>query len=98
MAFIAGGSAATHCIVGDINGVCYTWGRNEVRSGGKVTLVQQVSLLCQPYANPAIASISSPVSEQEVPAEGPVGLVQLLQQQQAGTWGGTADPKKPVAP
>jgi hypothetical protein len=31
VAFIAAGSAAAHCIVGDVNGVCYTWGRNEVR-------------------------------------------------------------------
>jgi hypothetical protein len=29
--FIASGSASVHCIAGDINGVCYTWGRNEVR-------------------------------------------------------------------
>jgi hypothetical protein len=28
--FIAAGSAAVHCIAGDANGVCYTWGRNEV--------------------------------------------------------------------
>jgi hypothetical protein len=25
VAFVAGGSAAVHCIVGDVNGVCYTW-------------------------------------------------------------------------
>jgi hypothetical protein len=31
VAFVAAGSAAVHCIIGDINGVCYTWGRNEVR-------------------------------------------------------------------
>jgi hypothetical protein len=31
VAFIAAGSSAAHCIVGDVNGVCYTWGRNEVR-------------------------------------------------------------------
>ena len=29
MAFIAAGSAACHSIIGDVNGVCYTWGRNE---------------------------------------------------------------------
>ncbi|GBF95566.1 hypothetical protein Rsub_08547 [Raphidocelis subcapitata] len=29
IAFISGGSTAVHCIAGDVNGVCYTWGRNE---------------------------------------------------------------------
>lgn len=29
--FVAAGSAACHCIVGDMDGKCYTWGRNEVR-------------------------------------------------------------------
>lgn len=33
VAFIAAGSAACHSIIGDINGLCYTWGRNEVRLG-----------------------------------------------------------------
>lgn len=32
MAFIAAGAAASHSIIGDVNGVCYTWGRNEVRA------------------------------------------------------------------
>lgn len=32
IAFIAAGSSAAHCIAGDVNGVCYTWGRNEVRA------------------------------------------------------------------
>lgn len=34
--FIASGSASVHCIAGDINGVCYTWGRNEVRRNGRL--------------------------------------------------------------
>jgi hypothetical protein len=29
--FVASGSSACHSIIGDINGLCYTWGRNEVR-------------------------------------------------------------------
>jgi hypothetical protein len=29
VAFIAAGSAAVHCIIGDMNGNCFTWGRNE---------------------------------------------------------------------
>jgi hypothetical protein len=33
--FIAAGSAAVHCIAGDVNGVCYTWGRNEVGGAAK---------------------------------------------------------------
>ena len=28
--FVAAGSAACHCIAGDADGKCYTWGRNEV--------------------------------------------------------------------
>ena len=28
--FIAAGSGACHCIIGDDAGKCYTWGRNEV--------------------------------------------------------------------
>jgi hypothetical protein len=31
--FIAAGSASCHSIIGDANGLCYTWGRNEVRQG-----------------------------------------------------------------
>lgn len=31
--FIAAGSASSHCILGDMEGRCYTWGRNEVRTG-----------------------------------------------------------------
>ncbi|KAK9806651.1 hypothetical protein WJX73_004262 [Symbiochloris irregularis] len=27
--FVAAGSAASHCIVGDVDGRCFTWGRNE---------------------------------------------------------------------
>ena len=30
--FIAAGSASCHCIIGDVEGRCYTWGRNEVRN------------------------------------------------------------------
>lgn len=29
MAFIASGSAASHCLIADVNGVPYVWGRNE---------------------------------------------------------------------
>ena len=29
--FVAAGPTACHCIVGDMDGRCYTWGRNEVR-------------------------------------------------------------------
>ncbi|KAI7839928.1 hypothetical protein COHA_006322 [Chlorella ohadii] len=29
VAFIAAGAAACHSIIADVNGVCYTWGRNE---------------------------------------------------------------------
>ena len=29
VAFIAAGSAACHSVIGDVHGVCYTWGRNE---------------------------------------------------------------------
>ena len=35
VAFIAAGSAACHSIIGDVNGLCYTWGRNEVRLRGR---------------------------------------------------------------
>lgn len=42
IAFIAAGSAAAHCIVGDVNGVCYTWGRNEVL---RLLLLQGVVVL-----------------------------------------------------
>ena len=28
--FVAAGSAACHCLALDVNGLCYTWGRNEV--------------------------------------------------------------------
>lgn len=31
IAFVAGGPTAAHCIAGDVNGACYTWGRNEAR-------------------------------------------------------------------
>eukprot|EP00879_Flechtneria_rotunda_P014497 GHRR01015149.1.p1 GENE.GHRR01015149.1~~GHRR01015149.1.p1 ORF type:complete len:445 (+),score=126.49 GHRR01015149.1:103-1437(+) len=41
VAFIAAGSAAAHCIVGDINGVCYTWGRNERGQLGHGDLLQR---------------------------------------------------------
>jgi hypothetical protein len=30
VAFIAGGPTAAHCIIGDVAGALYTWGRNEV--------------------------------------------------------------------
>ncbi|KIZ03267.1 putative Protein RCC2 like protein, partial [Monoraphidium neglectum] len=29
VAFVAGGSTAVHALIGDVNGACYTWGRNE---------------------------------------------------------------------
>eukprot|EP00877_Chromochloris_zofingiensis_P014499 jgi/Chrzof1/9302/UNPLg00270.t1 len=41
IAFIASGSAAVHCIAGDVNGVCYTWGRNEKGQLGHGDLLQR---------------------------------------------------------
>lgn len=41
VAFIAAGSAAIHCIAGDVNGVCYTWGRNEKGQLGHGDLLQR---------------------------------------------------------
>lgn len=41
IAFIAAGSAAAHCIVGDVNGICYTWGRNERGQLGHGDLLQR---------------------------------------------------------
>eukprot|EP00882_Tetradesmus_deserticola_P033115 GHRQ01037798.1.p1 GENE.GHRQ01037798.1~~GHRQ01037798.1.p1 ORF type:complete len:215 (+),score=78.28 GHRQ01037798.1:166-810(+) len=41
VAFIAAGSSAAHCIVGDVNGVCYTWGRNEHGQLGHGDLLQR---------------------------------------------------------
>lgn len=32
VAFVAAGASACHTVIGDVNGVCYTWGRNEVRA------------------------------------------------------------------
>lgn len=29
VAFVAAGASACHTVIGDVNGVCYTWGRNE---------------------------------------------------------------------
>eukprot|EP00775_Hariotina_reticulata_P006166 gene6166-6404_t len=41
IAFIAAGSSAVHCIAGDVNGVCYTWGRNEKGQLGHGDLLQR---------------------------------------------------------
>ncbi|KAF6255653.1 RCC1/BLIP-II [Scenedesmus sp. NREL 46B-D3] len=41
VAFIAAGSSAAHCIVGGVNGVCYTWGRNERGQLGHGDLLQR---------------------------------------------------------
>lgn len=43
IAFIAAGSAACHCIVADVAGVCYTWGRNEKGQLGHGDLLQRNS-------------------------------------------------------
>jgi alpha-tubulin suppressor-like RCC1 family protein len=34
--FVAGGSAAVHCLAGDADGNLYSWGRNEV--GARLSL------------------------------------------------------------
>lgn len=39
--FIAAGSAACHCIAGDMDGRCFTWGRNEKGQLGQGDLVQR---------------------------------------------------------
>lgn len=39
--FVAAGSAASHCIVGDFEGRCYTWGRNEKGQLGQGDLTQR---------------------------------------------------------
>ncbi|KAK9917811.1 hypothetical protein WJX75_008519 [Coccomyxa subellipsoidea] len=39
--FIAAGSASCHCIIGDVEGRCYTWGRNEKGQLGHGDLLQR---------------------------------------------------------
>jgi hypothetical protein len=43
--FIAAGSAACHCIIGDVDGRCFTWGRNEVLLAHAITDSLQLLLL-----------------------------------------------------
>ncbi|KAK9864895.1 hypothetical protein WJX84_004668 [Apatococcus fuscideae] len=49
--FVAAGSAACHCVIGDLEGKCYTWGRNEkgqlgqrdMQTRGTPTLVKDLA-------------------------------------------------------
>ena len=70
IAFIAAGSAAVHCIAGDMDGRLYTWGRNEVSCCGSCSRLVEVltrclRVLCRPSLSP------SPAPERPVRARGP---------------------------
>lgn len=42
--FVASGSSACHCLALDVNGLCYTWGRNEVAQTGPQLIIKDAFL------------------------------------------------------
>lgn len=54
VAFVAAGASACHTIIGDVNGVCYTWGRNEVRGSLPFKRAEKGSTV-QGWQSPGVA-------------------------------------------
>ena len=78
MLFVASGSSACHSIIGDINGLCYTWGRNEVRCAQPpcaacvmISLQRLPTLAACKHGRPS-ASIAAPRSPPRPPAPLPL--------------------------